>query len=138
MADISVMLEPSIGLDAVAHAVIGAAIEVHRHLGPGFLEAVYERALLVELQLRKVSVRQQVPLAISYKGIELVEARLDLLIDDRLVVELKAIDSLSAIHTAQLLSYLKAGGFQLGLLINFNVPVLRQGLRRVIWNPSLE
>ena len=117
--------EPPAELDRCAQAVIGAAIEVHRHLGPGFLEAVYEQAMMVELAIRGLKVRRQVPIALSYKGHALPTGQLDLLVEDVLVVELKAVERLSPIHTAQLLSYLKAGAFQLGLLINFNVPTLR-------------
>ena len=124
--------EPSTELDRCAHAVIGAAIEVHRHLGPGFLETVYEQAMMVELAIRGLTVRRQVPIVLAYKGHALPSAQLDLLVEDELVVELKAVERLSPIHTAQILSYLKAGAFQLGLLINFNVPTLRQGIRRVI------
>ena len=110
--------------------MIGAAIEVHRHLGPGFLETVYEQAMMVELAIRGLTVRRQVPIVLAYNA--LPSAQLDLLVEDELVVELKAVERLSPIHTAQILSYLKAGAFQLGLLINFNVPTLRQGIRRVI------
>lgn len=127
-----VLLEPSRELDQFARSVIGAAIEVHRHLGPGFLEAVYEEAMLVELASRGLSVRRQVPIQLAYKGQTLPGAQLDLLVEDVLVVELKAVEALSSLHVAQVLSYLKAGAFQLGLLINFNVPLLRDGIRRVI------
>ena len=126
--------EPGGELDTWAHRVIGAAIEVHRHLGPGFLESVYEEALVVELGLRGIPFRRQVPIPVRYKGLSVAEARLDLVVGAQLVVELKAVAALLPIHMAQLLSYLKAGSFQLGLLINFNVMTLRQGLRRVIRN----
>jgi GxxExxY protein len=126
--------EPALELDRRAHQVIGAAIEVHRHLGPGFLETVYEQAMTIELGIRGLTARRQVPIAIAYKGHSLPSAQLDLLVEDDLVVELKAVERLAPIHTAQVLSYLKAGAFQLGLLINFNVPTLRQGIRRVIWS----
>ena len=116
--------------------MIGAAIEVHRHLGPGFLESVYEEALVVELGLQEIPFRRQVPVPVRYKGLSVAEARLDLLVGAPAPgVELKAVAALLPIHMAQLLSYLKAGSFQLGLLINFNVMTLRQGLRRVIRNP---
>jgi GxxExxY protein len=126
--------EPTAEVDQIAHAVIGAAIEVHRELGPGFLETVYEQAMMIELRARSIPVRQQVPLWLEYKGQRLPSGQLDLLVADQLVVELKAVEALHPLHTAQLLSYLKAGAFQLGLLLNFNVPVMRQGIRRVIWN----
>jgi GxxExxY protein len=96
------------------------------------LEPVYEQALSVELGLRAVGCARQVPVAVTYKGIAIGEARLDLLVAERLVVELKACPSLQPIHLAQVLSYLKATDRSLGLLINFNVPLLRQGIRRVI------
>ena len=124
--------EPSRSLDELASRVVDAALEVHRVLGPGFLESVYEQALVVELGCRGVPVRRQVPIAVNYKGVSVGEARLDLLIADRLVVELKAVDRLVEIHRAQVISYLKATGLMLGLLINFKVPLLRQGIKRVI------
>ena len=126
--------EPPRHLDECAHAVIGAAIEVHRHLGPGFLESVYEEALAIELGLRRIQFARQVAIPISYKSRHLAEARLDLLVDDELVVELKAVETLLPIHRAQVISYLQAGAFQLGLLINFNVGLLRNGLHRVVWS----
>jgi len=124
--------EPDPGLNSWAHAVIGAALEVHRTLGPGFLESVYEEALSVELNLRGVPFERQVHLTLVYKGAPVGQARLDLLVADRLVVELKACEGLTGVHVAQLLSYLKATHRPLGLLINFNVPLLRQGIRRVV------
>ncbi len=126
------MREPDSKLDQVAHAVIGAAIEVHRTLGPGFLESVYEEALAVELSLRGFGFRRQVPVAVGYKGRPVGEARLDFLVEDSLIVELKAVDELAPIHHAQVISYLKATGHHLALLINFNVPVLRDGIKRVV------
>lgn len=124
--------EPDWELDQVARVVVDAALEVHRILGPGFLESVYEQALSVELGLRAVRFARQVPVAVTYKSVAIGEARLDLLVAERLVVELKACPSLLPIHLAQVLSYLKASDRSLGLLINFNVPLLRQGIRRVI------
>ncbi len=126
--------EPSSQLDKLAYAVIGAAIEVHRHLGSGFLETAYERALYIELQLRGIEFERQVPISLLYKEHDIGECYLDLVVEGMLVLELKAVAALHPIHTAQLLSYLKAGAFQVGLLINFNVNVLRDGIRRVIWN----
>ncbi len=126
------MGEPSRELDQLAHAVIGAAIEVHRALGPGFLESVYEEALSFELEQRAVPFTRQHLISVSYKGRPVGEGRLDMLIADRLVVELKAVDELAPIHMAQVISYLKATGHKLGLLINFNVPILKQGIRRVV------
>ncbi len=125
-------MEPGSELDLLARAVIGAAIEVHRQLGPGFLESVYEQALAIEFAERGLSFARQVEIAVNYKGQRVGEGRLDFLVGGLLIIELKAVESLAPIHTAQVLSYLKTTGFQLGLLINFNVPVLKQGLRRVI------
>lgn len=124
--------EPSKKLDALAHAVIGAAIEVHRVLGPGFLECIYEEAMSVELQLRSIPFTRQLPINVDYKGSYVGEGRLDLLVGGMLVVELKAVDALAPIHAAQVLSYLKATRHHLGLLINFNVPVLSNGIKRII------
>ena len=124
--------EPDHQLDGYATAVVAAAIEVHRVLGPGFLESAYERALCVELGLRGIPFRRQVPVVVRYKGHDVGESCLDLLVADRLVVELKAIEVLAPIHWVQVRSYLKATGCLLGLLINFNVPVLLRGVRRVI------
>jgi GxxExxY protein len=128
--------EPSPHLDRLAREVIGAAIEVHRYLGPGYLESLYQRAMCVELQARNIPFKSQVVLHHEFKGSSIGESQLDLLVGDELVVELKAVERLIEIHRAQVISYLKATGRQLGLLINFNVPVLKAGVRRVIWNPE--
>ena len=126
------MREPNKELDALAYKVIGAAMEVHRKLGPGFLENVYEEALCVELTERGIAFEQQVEISIDYKGHAVGKARLDLLIEKELIVELKTIDRFAPIHKAQAISYLRATGLDLVLLINFNVPVLKEGLKRVI------
>ena len=128
----SELREPDRDLDRHASEVVAAAIEVHQVLGPGFLESVYERALCVELGLRNLPYRRQVPIMVGYKGHEVGETCLDLLVADRLVVELKSVDTLAPIHWVQVRSYLKATGCILGLLINFNVPVLLRGVKRVI------
>jgi len=113
--------------------IIGAAIEVHRQLGPGLLESAYEECLCYELSLRRLAFERQKPLPIDYKGLRLHCAyRLDLIVDDKVIVEIKAMDGLLPIHTAQLLTYLKAAGKELGLLINFNVPILRSGIKRIV------
>lgn len=125
-------MEPDDRIERLAHATIGAAIEVHRHLGPGFLESVYESALSVELESRGIDCQRQVGVAVEYKGIQVGEARFDLLVGGALIVELKAVDALLPIHKAQLISYLKALNQPLGLLINFKVQTLRQGIQRVI------
>ena len=124
--------EPEAGIDQLAHQVIGAAIEVHKALGPGFLESVYEEALCIELGLRQLPFERQKIMTVAYKGYAVGEGRLDLLVDERLVIELKAVETILPIHTAQVLSYLKATGNHIGLLINFNVPVLKQGVKRII------
>jgi len=113
----------------LAHRVIGAAIEVHRVLGPGYLESVYEEALCLEMEARGIPFVRQYPIGVDYKG---GEARLDLLVGGILVVELKAVDALGPIHTAQVLSYLKATGRELALLINFNTVLLHKGIKRVV------
>ncbi len=118
--------------DRLAQEVIGAAIEVHRALGPGFLETVYEQAMSVELDLRGVHSDRQVPVAVKYKGHSIGESRLDLLVGGTLIVELKALDQLAPIHTAQVMSYLKATSHQLGLLLNFNVVRLKDGVKRIV------
>ncbi len=126
------MREPTAEEDEWARRVIGAAIEVHRHLGPGYLEEVYQQAMAVELALQAIPYSPQHPVGVSYKGHRVGEGLLDFLVADTLVVELKAVESLADIHKAQVISYLKATGLTLGLLINFRVPVLRDGIKRVI------
>ena len=124
--------EPNDELDQLVRDVLGAAIEVHRVLGPGFLESVYEEALGIELKLRGIPFKRQVSLGVQYKGERVGEGRMDLLVKDVLIVELKTVDTLAPIHKAQTISYLKATGLKLALLINFNVPVLKDGIKRVI------
>ena len=126
------MKEPSEQLDEIARKVIGAAIQVHRYLGPGFLESVYEEALCIELQSLKIAFIRQYPFTLKYKSHVIARSRVDLLVEGELIVELKTVDLLATIHAAQLMSYLKATQCQLGLLINFNVPQLKQGIRRII------
>lgn len=126
------LVEPSPELDALAHATIGAAIEVHRTLGPGFLESVYEEALCIELASRGLSFARQVPLEIAYKGRPVGQARMDLVVGRQLVVQLKAVPQLLPVHVAQVVSYLRASGSGLGLLINFDVRLLRAGVRRIV------
>jgi len=130
--DAKVLPEPDTETDALAHGVIGAAIEVHRVLGPGFLESVYEEAMCIELTARGIPFARQVPIVLRYKGRVVGEYRLDLLVGDRLIVELKAVDVLAPIHGVQLRSYLRVAKRTLGLLLNFNVPLLPQGIRRLI------
>lgn len=124
--------EPSQEADDLARKVIGAALEVHRALGPGYTENVYEEALCIEIENQSIPFERQVKIAVEYKGRKVGEGRLDLLVARILPVELKAVESLAAIHQAQLISYLKITHLQLGLLINFNVPFLKNGIQRVI------
>ena len=119
--------------DKLSHEIIGAAIEVHRHLGPGLLESIYETCLAREFALRGVKLERQKDLPIEYKGVRLdVGYRLDFLVEGCVVVEVKAVDELAPVHAAQVLSYLKSGGYRLGMLINFNVEALRLGIKRVV------
>lgn len=124
--------EPSEEVDRLAYAVIGAAIEVHRVLGAGFLESVYQEALCLELHLQRIPFIPQAPVAVNYKGASVGEGKLDFLVGNSLIVELKAVENLAPIHNAQVMSYLKMTGHQLGLLINFNVPILKQGIKRIV------
>ncbi|MFI5457026.1 MAG: GxxExxY protein [Isosphaerales bacterium] len=124
--------EPDREYDVVAHAVIGAAIEVHRHLGPGYLESVYQNAMQVELTARSITFEQKKTVEVFYKGQPVGEGEIDLFVGGLLVVELKAVEALAPIHKAQIISYLKAMRRPLGLLINFKVPLLHQGVERVV------
>ena len=117
--------------DPLTERVIGCAIEVHRTLGPGLLESSYEKCLAHELMLAKCKFKLQVPMPIEYKRCKLdCGYRLDLLVEDRLVVELKAVDQILPIHQAQLLTYLKIAKLRVGLLLNFNTKILKDGVRR--------
>jgi GxxExxY protein len=125
----TVMIE----LNHYTEQIIGAAIEVHKALGPGLLESAYEECLCRELAVRSIPFERQRPLPVEYKGTRLdCGYRLDLLVAGRVVVEIKSVSAIEPIHEAQLLTYLKLGGWKLGLLINFNVPVLKDGIRRRI------
>jgi GxxExxY protein len=124
--------EPDAELDRLARLVIGAAIEVHRQLGPGLLEGVYEKALCIEFDLREIPFRRQSGVGITYKGRPVGKGKLDLLVGERLIVELKAVERLAPIHSAQMISYLRMTKRNLGLLINFNVPMLKEGIKRVV------
>ena len=119
--------------DELSHRVIGCALEVHRLLGPGLLESTYEQCLAHELRQAGIPFRLQAPLPVEYKGVHLdCGYRVDLLVDDRLILELKAVDRLAPIHEAQLLTYLKLAGIKTGLLINFNVKRLKDGIKRMV------
>jgi len=118
---------------ALSQEIIGAAIEVHRHLGPGLLESVYEAALAYEVGQMGLTVVRQKAAPVTYKGLRFDEGfRLDILVSEQVVVELKCVETILPIHGAQVISYLKLTGFRLGLLINFKAPVLRHGIRRFV------
>jgi GxxExxY protein len=117
----------------ITHEIIGAAIEVHKHLGPGLLESAYEECLSHELELRKLKVERQKPVPVVYKQTKLeCGYRIDLLVEGRIVVELKSIEAFARIHEAIILTSLRLSDHHLGLLINFNVPTLKDGIRRFI------
>jgi GxxExxY protein len=119
-------------VERAAQRLIGAAIEVHRTLGPGLPESVYELALAAELESRGIPFQRQALFTVQYKGRLVGEGRLDFLIDDCLIGELKAVEELSLLHRTQVLTYLRATGRHLALLINFNVPKLQHGIKRII------
>ncbi|MCE9553239.1 MAG: GxxExxY protein [Planctomycetes bacterium] len=117
--------------EELTQAVIGAMIEVHKHLGPGLLESAYHQCLCHELALRGLSFEREKPLPVSYKGTKLdCGYRIDLIVEGKLIVELKAIDALAPIHEAQLLTHMRLANVRVGLLVNFNVKVLKDGLMR--------
>jgi GxxExxY protein len=120
-------------VNEVSQAIIGAAIEVHRSLGPGLLESAYEECLAREFDLRQIPFQRQKMLPVEYKGVTLdCGYRLDFLVAEMVVVEVKAIDTLLPLHEAQMLTYLKLGGWKIGLLINFHVTLLKNGIRRLV------
>jgi len=118
--------------EEIVHDVIGCCIAVHRELGPGLLETIYSRAVGIELEARRIPFEIEKAVPVHYRGQPLCYQRLDLLIDKRVVLEVKSVDVLHPIHLAQVLSYLRVTGVRVGLLVNFNVPVLKQGVRRVV------
>jgi GxxExxY protein len=124
--------EPNDVADEVASVVVDAAVEVHWLLGPAFLESVYENALCHELSMRGVSFERQVSIAVRYKDLVVGEGRMDLVVAGIVVVELKALPTLTPLHVAQVISYLKATGIQLGLLLNFGGRHLKTGCRRIV------
>ncbi len=120
----------------LTHEIIGAAIEVHRLLGPGLLESAYEECLCHELTLRKLGVQRQVPVPVVYKEVELeCGYRLDLVVERKVMLELKSIEAFSPVHEAIMLTYLRLSGYRIGLLINFNVTILKDGIRRFVFEP---
>lgn len=116
----------------ISERIIGCAIEVHRVLGPGLLESAYEEALCLEMGIRGVSFKRQVSVPVLYKGQPIGDYRLDLLVEDTLVVEIKSVERMDPLFVAQLLTYLRATGKRVGLLINFNSRLLREGIKRVV------
>lgn len=126
-----VISEPDPELNRISRALIGAAIEVHRILGPGYLESVYQKALAIELRERGIVAVPQHPVSLYYRGESIGEGFLDFLVEGKVIAELKAVETLAGIHTAQVISYLKATHLKLGLLLNFNVQTLKEGIKRV-------
>ena len=124
-------MRPEKDNDELTFVVIGAAMEVHRVLGPGYLENIYEEALAIEMAKRKIPFERQKIIYVTYDGQMIGESRLDFLVERRLVVELKAIEDFAPIHSAQVISYLKMTKHKFGLLINFNVPILKEGIKRI-------
>jgi GxxExxY protein len=119
----------------LTHLIIGAAIDIHRNLGPGLLEAVYEECLAKEFVLRGIPFERQKPIPLVYKDLKLeCGYRLDFLVNHRIVLELKSIEAIAPIHDSVMLTYLRLSETQLGLLINFNVPVLKNGIKRYVWH----
>ena len=120
----------------LTHEIIGAAIAVHRLLGPGLLESAYEECLCHELTLRKLGVQRQVPVPVVYKEVKLeCGYRLDLVVERKVILELKSIEAFSPVHEAIMLTYLRLSGYRIGLLINFNVTILKDGIRRSVFEP---
>ncbi len=121
-------------LNNISGAIVDCSIRVHKELGPGLLESVYEVCLMKELLAEGLTVRRQVALPVFYKGENIgLDFRIDLLVEEEVIVELKAVDTLLPIHEAQLLTYLKLSEMHLGLLINFNVKLLKDGIKRMVW-----
>jgi GxxExxY protein len=121
-----------IDLNSITEKIIGCAIEVHRNLGPGLLESVYEKAMCFEIGTNGMKFQNQVTIPIIYKGHILGEHRIDMIVEDEIIAEFKAVDRMDPVFKAQLLSYFKLTNIKLALLINFNVPYLREGIQRVI------
>ncbi|MBI2193071.1 MAG: GxxExxY protein [Planctomycetes bacterium] len=120
-------------VEALAKVAVDAAFKVHRELGPGLLESIYEVCLVYELSKRGVRAERQVELPVVYDGVQLdAGLRLDILVEDQLIIEVKAVEKIAPVHQAQVMTYLKLTNRRLGLLINFNVPLIKQGIKRVI------
>ena len=121
--------------DKLSNEIIGAAIEVHRNLGPGLLESAYEECLCKEFEIRAIGYERQKPLAVVYKGITLdCGYKLDIVVVGKVILELKSVSKIESIHEAQLLTYLKLADLKLGILINFNTPILKEGIKRIVNN----
>jgi len=118
--------------ESVVEAIIGCAIRVHRELGPGFLESTYRNALCLEFQKDHIQFETEKPVVVRYQNVPIATHRLDLVVAERVILELKSVAALDAVHSAQLLSYLKATGMRVGLLMNFGAITLRAGLRRIV------
>ena len=117
----------------LTNEIIGSAIEVHRNLGPGLLESTYEECMTYELQERQLTIKRQIEIPVLYKGTQLEQKyRIDLLVNNQVITELKSVNKLEPVHDAQLLTYLKLANKRYGLLLNFNVPVMKQGIRRLL------
>ena len=117
----------------LTNEIIGSAIEVHRNLGPGLLESTYEECMAYELQERNLNVKRQIEIPVLYKGTQLEQNyRIDLLVNNQVIIELKSVNKLEPIHDAQLLTYLKLANKKYGLLLNFNVPIMKQGIKRLL------
>jgi GxxExxY protein len=127
------MFEPTARQDALAKTIVDAAFNVHQGLGPGLLESVYQQCLHHELSIRSIEVRTQVALPVLYKGITIPAGlRMDMVVANEVVLEIKAVEKLLPVHDAQLLTYLRLAGLKLGFLINFNVPLIKQGIKRML------
>ena len=127
------MIELSSEHDDIARQIVDSALSVHKALGPGLLESVYEQCLAYELRSRSLRVASQVPLPVHYREVQIeIGFRIDVLVNDLVLIEVKAVERILAVHEAQLLTYLKLSGKHLGLLINFNVPLIKDGIRRLI------
>ena len=117
----------------LTNEIIGSAIEVHRNLGPGLLESTYEECMTYELQERQLTIKRQIEIPVLYKGTQLEQNyRIDLLVNNQVIIELKSVNKLEPVHDAQLLTYLKLANKRYGLLLNFNVPVMKQGIKRLL------
>ena len=128
-------MEPDPDLNRITNAIIGAAIEVHRRLGPGHLESAYEAAMAIEMDLRGIPYQRQVDIELLYKGHAVGKGRMDFLVGGLVIVDLKAVEQFAPVHKAQMISYLNITGHPLGLLLNFNVPALRHGIKRIAGRP---